>query len=393
MKILWAKADFLHPTITGGRIRTLGMLKRLHRRHEIHYVGLDLDPKSGAVERSSEYCTKAYPIPHQAALHSSPRFWLQTAEGMFSQLPVAVRRYRSAGMRRMIAALMEKEKFDAVVCDFLSVSPNMPDLAGVVLFQHNVESQIWKRRVNHTSFPPARIFVQSQYEKMLRYEAQVCRAVKRVIAVSEHDAQTMRSEYGVQCVQAVPTGVDVDYFTPPDDVQRAPSLVFVGSMDWAPNVDGFQWFVREVLPIIRARRPDCVLTIAGRRPHYSIRKSGEQDPSIRVTGTVPDVRPYLWEASVSIVPLRIGGGTRLKIFEAMAARLPVVSTTIGAEGLDLKHGETIRIADSPQDFAGHCLDLLDDAAAARSLADAAWEMVSACYSWEMASRQFERLLT
>jgi len=392
MKILWVKSDFLHPTISGGQIRTLELLKRLHRRHEIHYVALDLDNQPGGVERSSEYCTKAYPVPHYAPLHTRPRFWLQVAGSMFSDLPLAVSRYRSQGMQRHVAELTRRERFDAVVCDFLFPAPNISDLSSVVLFQHNVEAQIWKRRLEHASNAPVRMYLRSQYEKMRRYEAQVCRAVKRVIAVSEPDAASMRSGYRAARVDAVPTGVDVEYFTPPRDVKRAGNLVFVGAMDWAPNVDGIHWFVEEVFPRIHLRRSDCTLTIAGRRPDAAIRKLAAKYPGIHVTGTVEDVRPFLWEAAVSIVPLRIGGGTRLKIFEAMAAQVPVVSTTIGAEGLELRPGETIRIADSPEDFAEHCLELLSDSAAARCLTEAARKLVSACYSWEVASREFERLL-
>jgi len=393
MKILWVKSDFLHPTTRGGQIRTLEMLKRLHRRHEIHYVALDGSGQPGGAARSSEYCTQAYPIPHHAPPHTAPRFWLQVAQSMFSELPLAVSRYRSAGMQRQVAELIKCEAFDAVVCDFLFPAPNIPDLGNAVLFQHNVEAQIWKRRLEHASFLPVRWYFRSQYEKMRRYERQVCSAAKRVIAVSHEDAQTMRSEYGVRCAHAVPTGVDLEYFTPPRDVTRARNLVFVGSMDWDPNVDGMQWFVREVLPLIRMRQPDCALTIAGRRPHSSIRKLAADYPNIRVTGTVADVRPFLWEAAVSIVPLRIAGGTRLKIFEAMAAQVPVISTSIGAEGLDVRHGETIWIADSPEDFADHCLELLADSSAGRSMTEAAWEMVSSCYSWEVVSREFEGLLS
>jgi len=392
MKILWVKSDFLHPTTRGGQIRTLEMLKRLHRRHEIHYVALDLDNQPGGAARSSEYCTQAYPIPHHAPPHTAPRFWLQVTQSMFSELPLAVSRYRSAGMQRQVAELIKFEDLDAVVCDFLFPAPNIPDLENAVLFQHNVEAQIWKRRLEHASFLPVRWYFRSQYEKMRRYEGQVCGAVKRVIAVSQEDAQTMRSEYGVRCAHAVPTGVDLEYFTPPGDVTRARNLVFVGSMDWDPNVDGMQWFVREVLPRIRMRRPDCGLTIAGRHPHSAIRRLAAEYPNIRVTGTVADVRPFLWESAVSIVPLRIAGGTRLKIFEAMAAQVPVVSTTIGAEGLDVRNGETIRIADSPEDFADHCLELLADPAACNNIASVAWEMVATRYSWEAVSVAFERVL-
>src|SRR6185437_13822916 len=135
--------------------------------------------------------------------------------------------------------------------------------------------------------------------------------------------------------------------------------VFVGSMDWMPNSEGILWFVREVLPVIRRRLPECSLTVVGRKPSEEILQLANDDPHITVTGTVPDVRPYLWQSSVSIVPLRIGGGTRLKIYEAMAARSPVVSTTIGAEGLTVSDGEDIRLADTSESFARICVELLE----------------------------------
>jgi polysaccharide biosynthesis protein PslH len=228
---------------------------------------------------------------------------------------------------------------------------------------------------------------------MLKYEKLVCQAVKRVVAVSDGDALAMRSLYGVPSIAAVPTGVNVDYFAPPADMlPPVTDLVFLGSMDWRPNIDGIRWFVADVLPLIRRRRPKCSLAVVGRRPTREILRLAKADSRIHATGTVPDVRSYLWKSAVSIVPLRIGGGTRLKIYEAMAARIPVVSTTVGAEGLDVRHGENIALADSAEAFAERCLALLSDAEARRKQCQAAWEMVSACYSWEAVSRKFELLL-
>jgi polysaccharide biosynthesis protein PslH len=163
-------------------------------------------------------------------------------------------------------------------------------------------------------------------------------------------------------------------------------------MDWLANQQGVMWFVREILPLIRKRRPQSTFAVVGRTPPPAIRALAEKDPLIRVTGTVPDVRPWFWEAGVSVVPLLVGGGTRLKIYEAMAARAPVVSTTIGAEGLEYTPGETIRIADRPEDFAEQCLDLIEDAAARQRMTAAAWERVNAGFSWENVSRQFDALL-
>ncbi len=392
MKILWVKSDFLHPTTKGGHIRTLETLKRLHERHEIHYVALDLPEQKGGVERSSEYCTKAYPIPHSVPQRNTPAFAIQAAAGLFSRLPLAVSRYRSEAMKRQIEALTRSQRFDSIVCDFLFPAPNMPDLGACVLFQHNVESMIWKRHAETETSALRSFYFGGQYDRMLRYEGEVCRAVKSVIAVSDVDAQTMHSLYGVSRVEAVPTGVDLEYFAPPPEAARTADLVFLGSMDWMPNIDGIEWFVAEVLPLIRSKRPDCSLAIVGRRPTREITQLAQKDPRIQVTGTVPDVRPYLWGSSVSIVPLRIGGGTRLKIYEAMAAKVPVVASTIGAEGLDIRNGENIHVADEPAGFAERCLALLDDPAARSRMVRAALEIISSRYSWEVVSRKFEELL-
>jgi glycosyltransferase involved in cell wall biosynthesis len=213
-----------------------------------------------------------------------------------------------------------------------------------------------------------------------------------VIAVSENDADTMRAEYGVQRVDAVPTGVDLEFFARPEKPDTVADLVFLGSMDWMPNIDAMEWFVAEVLPLIRKRRSDCTLAIVGRKPVVAIEELARRDARIRVTGTVPDVRPYLWGSAVSIVPLRIGGGTRLKIYEAMAARIPVVSTVVGAEGLDVRDGENIFIADQPDAFAERCLELLEDRSLSCRMACSAWDMIAERYSWEVVSQKFEELL-
>jgi glycosyltransferase involved in cell wall biosynthesis len=217
--------------------------------------------------------------------------------------------------------------------------------------------------------------------------------VRHVIAVSEADAQGMRELFGVQRVSHVPTGVDIAYFSPPDaPVQPSADLVFLGSMDWMPNIDGVVYFVREVLPLIRRSRPECSLAIVGKDPLPEILRLARDHSGITVTGTVPDVRPYLWGSRVSIVPLRIGGGTRLKIYESMAARVPVVSTVVGAEGLDVQPPQDIRLAVDPRSFAAACAALLEDAAARKAQAENAWRLVADRFSWERVAQNFEAIL-
>jgi len=392
MKLLWVKTDFLHPTDRGGQIRTLETLKRLHRRHEIHFVALH-NGDSEALKRSAEYCTRAYPIAnHVPQKGATVRFGALLVKGLLTRSPIVIERYRSRAMQRKIEDLCRRENFDRIVCDFLAAAPNIPDLASCVLFQHNVEAIIWKRHVEHARTPAHRFYFELQARRMLEYEGRICRTVRSVIAVSDADAEVMKREYGVQRIAAVPTGVDVDYFSPSGGQTNPTDIVFVGAMDWMPNTAGAQWFVREILPLIRKRKPDCTVTFAGRKPEPAILELAKSDPGIQVTGTVPDIRPHLWGAKMSIVPLRVGGGTRLKIFESMAARAPVVSTRVGAEGLPVEDGTNIFLADDAQTFAGRCLELLDSPATAQRLADNAWEMVASRFSWEAVSREFEQLL-
>ncbi len=389
MRLLWVKTDFLHPTTRGGQIRTLEMLRRLHLRHDVSYVAFENPAQPEGVRRAGEYSTRAYPVPHRITSKTSPKFAIDLATALFSELPLAVSRYRSAAMRRQIGELLATERFDAVVCDFLAPAPNLADWSHAVLFQHNIETLIWRRHAQHAS-GPRHLYFQLQAERMFRYEAEVSRSARHVITVSEADARVTRELFGVSA-SFVPTGVDVEFFA---SRSAAPAfdLVFVGSMDWMPNLDGVRYFVSEILPRLHARRPELKVGIVGRDPAPEIIEMGRRNSRITVTGTVEDVRPYLWGSAVSIVPLRIGGGTRLKIYESMAAGTAVVSTTVGAEGLDVRHPETIRLADSPEEFAAQCLELLENSEERARQARSARELVAEQFSWEAVAQSFEKIL-
>lgn len=391
MKILWVSSGFLHPTTRGGQIRTLEMLRRLRQRHDIHYLALH-DGSAEALTRSSEYCSKAWPVQFSLATRDSPRFWIQSALGLFSALPIVVTRKRSRAARTMVESLVRAEHFDVLVCDFLTPVVHLPSGLPFVLFEHNVETIIWKRYAEFANGPLRKVFFRRQAERMLAFERIACRRAAHVIAVSEGDAATLRELSGVSGVSAIPTGVDIAHFSRPvSNHGDRTGLLFSGSMDWMPNIDGMLWFIREVLPLIRRRVPACSLTIAGRRPAAAIRAL-TSDPGVRVTGTVEDMRPYLWSAAVSIVPLRVGSGTRLKIYESMAAGTAVVSTTIGAEGLDVSSPDNIRIADSAEAFASACVELLTDTEARASQAAAALRLVQEHCSWEAVAARFEDTL-
>ena len=395
MRLLWLKTELLHPIDKGGRIRTYHMLKELKREHQITYLTLD-DGSSGADarERAAEYCHELVCIPHRTRPKFTPGFYLDLASNLFSPLPYFIKKYESAQMRREITERAGRADFDVLVCDFLMPSVNVPPgvRCPTVLFQHNVEAMIWKRHFEVQQNPLKKSYLYGQWRKALAFERAACRRFDQVIAVSRDDCETIRREYGTNSVADVPTGVDTTYFRPLGAERTEPhTLVFTGSMDWLPNDDAIQYFVREIMPLIKQSVPDVRLVVVGRNPYPGLVKLSQSDPSINVTGRVEDVRPYIERAAAYIVPIRVGGGTRLKIYEAMAMEKPVISTTVGAEGLPVRDLDELLLADTPEAFAGAVVRVLTDEELARGLAMRAAALVRERFGWDKAAEHFAEI--
>ena len=392
MHILWLKTELLHPLDKGGRIRTYQMLRQLLRHHRITYLALDDGNRApDAIERAAEYCTDLVRVPLRTSARGSPRFYTELLRNLFSPLPYAVAKYRSPAMERMIDRLVERDTPDVLVCDFLAPSVNVPDDLPVatVLFQHNVEAMIWQRHATVATGRLRRAYLGRQWQRMHAYERAQCRRFSHVVAVSAEDAAWFAGEYGASAVSHVPTGVDTEYYRPSGDVPRAPrEIIFTGSMDWMPNEDAVRHFSSAILPLIEEQIPDVRFTIVGRNPSPSIKSLAERHPQVQVTGTVPDVRPFLERAAVVVVPLRVGGGTRLKIFEAMAMEKAIVTTTIGAEGLPVRDGDHLLIADNSDAFAAAVVRLLRDPASCERLGQRAATLVRSRFGWTRAAEEF-----
>jgi sugar transferase (PEP-CTERM/EpsH1 system associated) len=265
-----------------------------------------------------------------------------------------------------------------------------------VLFTHNVESEIWRRHADTAKNPLVRALYRQQYRRMPRFERRAVARFDRVLAVSDADRDTFTRLYpgAIQrTVQVIPTGVDAEYFTPsgPPSPSDDRSIVFTGSMDWLPNEDAMLSFCRDVLPRVRAAEPRATLTIVGRRPTTAVQRLAA-DQGVLVTGRVEDVRPYLERATVFAVPIRVGGGTRLKIFEAMAMGKAVVSTTVGAEGLDVVPDLHLLVADGPQNFADAIVSLFRDVERRRQLEQAGRTLVIDRYDWAAVAVSLEHAL-
>jgi sugar transferase (PEP-CTERM/EpsH1 system associated) len=395
LRILWLKTELLHPVDKGGKIRTYHMLKALKRQHHVTYLTLDDGLAApDAQERAAEYCHELVSIPHQARAKFSAGFYGDLALNLVSRLPYALAKYKSDKMRRAIIEQTERNSFDVVICDFLTPSVNLPSRLGcaTVLFQHNVEAAIWRRHYEVQAHPLKKVYLYDQWRKMWRFERASCLQFDQVIAVSREDREEMRRAYGVEAVADVPTGVDVDYFSPRGGVQQeAARLVFTGSMDWLPNEDAIQYFTDQVLPLVKRRVPGVTLTVVGRNPSPRLLELSKRDPAIIVTGRVEDVRPYIESATAFIVPIRVGGGTRLKIYEAMAMEKAVISTTIGAEGLPVRDGIELLLADTSQTFADAVVRVLTEPALATRIGLQAANTVRERFGWEGVAESFVQL--
>ena len=390
MRLLWLKTNLLHPVDTGGKIRTYYMLRELMQRHHVTYLALDDGTASpDATDRAAEYCHDLIRVPHRTSSKFSLRFFAELVRNLGSPLPYAVEKYRSSAFWTQIAR--EQMKADVVVCDFLFPSVNVqePLSRPSVLFQHNVEAVIWRRHADTQRNGLLRRLFLAQWRRMRDFERAACHRYDAIVAVSPQDRAIIEGDYGAPLVRDIPTGVDTDYFRPSASREADPChLVFTGSMDWLPNDDAMKYFARTIFPRIRAACPEASLTIVGRKPFPGLTALARECPSIRVTGQVADVRPYIERAAVYVIPLRIGGGTRLKVFEAMAMGKPIVSTSIGVEGLPIANGTDALVADEPDAFADAVIRLLHDRAFARRLGEAAADKVRARFGWAPVADSF-----
>jgi len=389
MRILWVKGGKLLPVDTGGKIRSYNLLRQLAARHEVTLLSYYDGQRDAAYESEIvEHFSRAVAIS-TSRRESSAIDYLQH---IFSPAPYAVTKFTSARANEIICEWMADGLFDVAVCDFLSASLNFPPelRTPTVLFQHNVESVLWRRQADYEPNPIKRIAFKLEAAKMIRYERKAVNRFDHVIAVSENDRENMARMTERARISIVPTGVDLEaYRQQPCNDATEPVVVFTGSMDWEANIDGVEYFCAEVWPRVLNSVPGARFRIVGRNPHPRVRALATD--SIEVTGSVPSVIDYMKDAAVFVVPLRIGGGTRLKIYEAMAMGKAVVSTSVGAEGLDVEDGRNIMLADTAAAFADSIIELLCDRQSRKQIEIAAASL-AARFDWAVIADRFEQVL-
>jgi len=392
-RLLFVSPRFLLPVDSGGKIRTTQILRGM---------------KDGAFE-----IVLASPAPsdhgkYAAALSAlCDRFvaWPEVARGrlfnlarlrhVFDTLPIPVATEISAAANVAIGTELAARP-DVALFDFVHAAVWAPASIPVpsILFTHNVEAEIFARHAQVNAGPLRRALWRWQHRKMQQFEQQTLRRFDTVIAVSARDAGQFRDDYGVghaNRIATIGTGVDLEFlgYSPP---AGEPHVIFSGSMDWLANIDAIEFFLEGVWPKIAAAMPHARMTVVGRAPpKHLVERAQARAVNWNFTGYVDDIRPHIRSAAVYVIPLRVGGGTRLKVFEAMALGCPVVSTSIGVEGLPLQDGTHYVRADEADDMVQAVLLLLGDAAERQRLSGAARAYVEENFSFRTIARDFERI--
>jgi polysaccharide biosynthesis protein PslH len=394
MKVLWLKSDFPLPADTGGKIRTMNLLSALAKLCDVtflSYVPPELDGKW--INQMRGFGIRVESVAQLEENKEGLAFKLRVLSKLLSSRPYIVNKYITSEMTQQIKNVTAERQIDVVVCDFLEMAWCVEHLGGIpkVLFEHNVETLIWRRYYEVEKATFKKLYFAYEKRRLERFERDSCARFDQVLTVSDKDGELLRKEFGLRRYVTIPTGVDTGFFHPLGRETKH-RLVFCGSMDWMPNIDGFWWFYREILQIIRRDIADVSFAVVGRRPAEDIVKVGQDDKSVIITGTVADVRPEVAAGQIYVVPLRVGGGTRIKIYEALAMRKCVVSTTIGAEGLPLTDGVNVVLADGENEFAKKVTELLRDDNKRNRIAEAGFRLVTEKYSWSKAAEKLHEAL-
>ena len=377
--------EFPFPLNSGKRLRSFNLITRLARDFRVTYVAHanpdeeELRLAANALRRHGVFVVPVnYTVPPKEGLG----FYARLVKNLASPLPYSVVTHASAAMQAAMDKLIATDPPDLWHCEWTPYAQAMYDRPGQwVVMAHNVESLIWQRYTETERNPLKKWFLRRQWKRFEHFEAWAYGAATRAIAVSQEDADLMRARFGTPAPAVVENGVDTTAFRPDARVTRDPyRVLFLGSLDWRPNQDGVRVLIDDIYPLVKQAEPKARLGIVGRKPPAWLKDLANQS-GVELHANVPDVRPFLLEAGVLAVPLRVGGGSRLKILEALATGLPVVTTTVGVEGLRLTAGEHCDVADTAEAFAAGLVDAIRHPETANLTAVRGRQRVLAEYDW------------
>jgi polysaccharide biosynthesis protein PslH len=381
MKILILSTRLPYPHNTGAKIRAFQLMKALASRYQVTLLTFYGDAKEEVYFNVfDDIGIKLIPILREkidASVGIKEIF-----SGFVSRIPFTVAKYYDSRMSITLKELLDDH--DVIHCEHMHMAQYLSKVQDkiMVLDAHNVEAQIAERLVQIETHPVRRALLSWNSKAMYRFEKNICKRFDLILAVSAQDCTYYTQTYRAKNVRILENGVDLEFFqkSPPGMTEQL-KLVFVGMMGWMPNSDGVKYFVSEILPMIKKEFPFIQFDIVGKDPPEDVLKLSE-NPGVRVTGTVNDIRPYIWNSQVYIVPLRFGGGTRLKILEAFSMHKPVVSTSLGCEGIECQHEKELLIADTAPKFTDAVIRLLRNPALRAELCGNAAQLVKNTYGWQ-----------
>lgn len=363
MRILFLSSAWPSPPNNGLKMRTWAVLRALAENgHAIVYLGVNDSGETHANHSPLHLlCDRVFVEPRNAALFSSPRAHGSRAINLLCRRPHSVEAMRSKAATRRIRDLLSEGRIDAVFCEQTQLLINVPDPLPVPLLldNHNAEHTIWRRFLPHAPNRLARLYARLECERLREWERRSCDRATLAMTCSEPDRQTLLALSPRTPFFVVPNALETDRYLPSTEEQPL-KVIYQGGMDWYPNRDAVTHFVQAILPQLRELAPGVQFVVAGRNPSETFRRRFAGNAEVHFTGTLADMRPEMARASVCVVPLRIGSGTRLKILEAAAMGKAIVSTSLGAEGLAFRHNEEIVLADDPTNFAREVANLLGD---------------------------------
>ena len=393
MHVVILDGDVSYPATSGKRLRTLNLMLQVAQRHRITYIGrcaADSEEARVAPAFLRDHNIEPILVPHPVPYKSGLSFYARLFANMFATRPYSVTSHYSEPMRQAVSEFARKERVDVWQLEWTAYLPMIDaSLPGPrVVIAHNVDTLIWQRYYeNETSFLK-RAFLKTQWHKFRRFKTEAFRQATRVVAVSEEDARLIREQFGQPNVDVVDNGIDRAFFEKVQGQRDPMRILFLGALDWRPNLDAIGLLLDKIFPKVHAQEPNAKLVIVGRHPPADLIERSRQTPGVELHADVADVRPYLGDCGVMAVPLRIGGGSRLKILEALACGLPVVSTSVGAEGLLLKPGEDYLQAEEDA-MADALVQAIRNPAPIQAMAQHGRRLVLDTYDWSVLAKKLE----
>jgi sugar transferase (PEP-CTERM/EpsH1 system associated) len=391
MNILYLAHRIPYPPNKGDKIRSFHQIRYLSHKHTVHLACLVDEPEDlRYINDLEKYCSSVEAVYRSKTAARTSALW-----ALPTQRPLSVASFYSRELQQRIAHRLRSEKFDRIfvfsstMAEYVRHVTEIPKIIDFV----DADSEKWRLYADYHPFPLSQIY-RLEADRLARYERDVAQAFAHAIFISEQEANVLEGVIDKRSISVIPNGIDLDYFTPDEELMsrcHGAFIVFTGAMDYFPNVDAVRYFCRAIFPLIREVEPEAQFYIVGRHPMRQVRALAYQ-PHVIVTGSVPDVRPYLATARVAVAPLRIARGVQNKILEAMAMGLPVVGTREAFQGLQATSTDGIRIADDPQHFAGEVMALLENRDLQRRCSQQARQYVRRSYRWQDHGACLESLL-